>query len=120
MRLPFATASLLALLLLASSATAVPMGDQERSLTVASGQPADYSFLVDQPSYVTLVITVDAGTAAELRVDVPGACVGMAQVLPTTTELRFNCGYLYLTNYDVHVEATGLVLGSLLWDLTAA
>lgn len=118
MRLLLATASVLALLLMATPASAVPVGDQERSLMVAPGQPADYAFVMDRPSYVTLVVTVDAGTAAEFRVDVPGACVGMAQVLPTTTELRFNCGHLYLRSYEVHVQATGAVLGSLLWDLT--
>jgi hypothetical protein len=120
MRLPFAAASLLALLLMASPASAAPVGDQERSFMVASAQPADYEFVVEQPGYVTLVVTVDAGTAADLRIDVVGACVGKAQILPTTTELRFNCGYLYLRSYEVHMEARGVVLGSLLWDFTAA
>lgn len=111
--------TLLASLLLAVVVASMPQAtaaDPDVSFTAYPGADTSFFFVLDHPTDVTLVVSVDAGVATEFSVVVEHACIGHAPVLPSpsTQTFRFNCGPLYLHTYDGTISTSlGVVDGVL-------
>ncbi|MHB1261966.1 MAG: hypothetical protein ACYC2H_09660 [Thermoplasmatota archaeon] len=116
-------ATLLLTALLAPVAGALPLdGTDDEPLPsgsgflVTPGRHAVLDFVVPSHGRVSMVVHIQAGTAADLQVEGPGACVVDGPVVAAgpgkPQAMEIDCGFLYPMNIQIGLGTTaGVVRG---------